>query len=211
MKSSTQRALDSVSTPEITQATDKVKLGQLRKHIEHFFAKYPKFNYDPTKPYTEEFIRMTEEFGWPENSKEYKNTRKKLNTASVLQFNENFDKEFKSGGKRKPKLEGKKKESKSGGKKNKSESGDKKEGKDLRKWIKLFNRIDIKDPVMPKTIRGFEKHWEDIPSEPSIGGDLAPAPTAAYHISITNPQKSKLLPPDVASGHVLAVIGLKFH
>ncbi|CAE6471411.1 unnamed protein product [Rhizoctonia solani] len=120
------------------------KLDQLRKHIKRFFAEYPTFTYDPTKPYTEEFIRMTQEFEWSEDSKEYKAARKKLNAASVLQFNENFDKEHKSNSK----------------KGNDSES--KKEREMLRKWIKLFDRIDIKDPVMPKTVSEFEERVKSV-------------------------------------------------
>ncbi|CAE7204811.1 unnamed protein product [Rhizoctonia solani] len=78
---------------------------------------------------------MTEEFGWPKDSEEYKIARKKLNTASVRQFNKNFDKEDRSGSK---------------------------EGETLRKWIKLFNKIDIKDSVMPKTVPEFEERVKSV-------------------------------------------------
>ncbi|KAG8729232.1 hypothetical protein FRC11_009256 [Ceratobasidium sp. 423] len=170
-----QETLPNTNTSDTTQAMDKAKLEQLRKHIKGFFAGYQKFNYDPTKPYTEEFIRMVEEFKWAEDSKKYKTARKRLNTASVLQFNENFDskpkkrksksegkKKSESGEKMKSGLGDKKKEFNSGDKKRESESGDKKEGKNLRKWVELFNRIDIKDPVMPKTIREFKKRVKSV-------------------------------------------------
>ncbi|KDN39893.1 hypothetical protein RSAG8_08544, partial [Rhizoctonia solani AG-8 WAC10335] len=142
-KSDTKRALNNTDNSRTTDNSHK-KLDQLRKHIKRFFAEYPKFTYDPTKPYTEEFIRMTQEFEWLEDSKEYKAARKKLNAASVLQFNENFDKEHKS-------------KSKKG---NDSES--KKESEMLRKWIRLFDRIDIKDPVMPKTVPEFEERVKSV-------------------------------------------------
>ncbi|KAG8727253.1 hypothetical protein FRC11_013606 [Ceratobasidium sp. 423] len=157
-----QEALPYTNISNITQTMDKTKLERLRKHIKRFFAKYPKFTYDATKPYTEEFIRMTKEFKWKEGSEEYKTARRRLNTASVLQFNENFDSEPKkrkseSRGNEKSGPEDKTKGSKSGDKRKKSESRDEKERKNLRKWIRLFNRINLKDPVMPKTVAEFEE------------------------------------------------------
>ncbi|EUC55552.1 hypothetical protein RSOL_120690 [Rhizoctonia solani AG-3 Rhs1AP] len=139
-------AQEVTSTARTTNDSNKT-LNQLRKHITRFFAKYPPFTYDPTKPYTEEFLRMTREFGWSEDSEEYKFARKKLNTASVLQFNENFDEEDES----KNKLKSKKKDSRN-----------EKQRKMLRKWIRLFDRIDIKDAVMPKTVPEFEERVESV-------------------------------------------------
>ncbi|CAE6444612.1 unnamed protein product [Rhizoctonia solani] len=165
-KSGTQEALKSVHASETTRTRDEDKLGRVLKHIKRFFAKYPKFNYDPNKPYTEEFIRMTKEFNWTRYSEEYRNARKKLNTASVLQFNENFDSgetgESNSGGNKKKSESGGSKKSNSGDKKKKSESEDRNKGKTLRKWVKLFNRIDLKDPVMPKTVREFEERVKSV-------------------------------------------------
>ncbi|CAE6503815.1 unnamed protein product [Rhizoctonia solani] len=126
---------------------NKAKLEKLRRHINRFFAKYPKFTHDPTKSYTEEFLRMASEFGWSEGSKKYKIARKKLNTASVLQFNENFDKDFDKDFYQGSEKENQKKE---------------KERKMLRKWIVLFNKIDIKDLVMPKTVAEFEERVKSV-------------------------------------------------
>ncbi|CAE6444635.1 unnamed protein product [Rhizoctonia solani] len=153
-KSNTQEVLDGANTSKVTQTMDKAKLERLRKHIKRFFAKYPKFNYGPTKHYSEEFIRMTTMFGWTKNSQEYGDARRRLNTATVLQFNENFGSVPETG------------ESESDGKRGKSKSEDREEsenkGKPLRKWIKLFNRIDLKDPVMPKTVRKFEERVKSV-------------------------------------------------
>ncbi|KAJ1301760.1 hypothetical protein OPQ81_008989 [Rhizoctonia solani] len=180
-------ALNNPDSSEITQTIDEAKIMRLRKYISRFFAKYTEFKYDPTKPYTEEFLRMVKQFRWEKYSEEYKTARKRLNTASVLQFNEIFDdvsksepikKEFKSRGKKEesnPNDKGKKsksqnnKESKSADKKKESAAGGKKtpkpknetKKKTLRKWIKLFNRIDIKGP-MPKTVREFKERVKSV-------------------------------------------------
>ncbi|CAE6432649.1 hypothetical protein ACGC1H_006774 [Rhizoctonia solani] len=159
-------AQEATSTSKTTNDSNKT-LDQLRKHIKRFFAKYPPFTYDPTKPYTEEFLRMTQEFGWSEDSEEYKVARKKLNTASVLQFNENFDEEDKSKSKSKSKSKGESKGESKGKSKGKSKDKTKdtrreEERKMLRKWIRLFNQIDIKDAVMPKTVPKFEERVESI-------------------------------------------------
>lgn len=69
--------------------------AELRTHLESFFAKYQGFKYDPTKPYMDEFYRMTTQFGWNSKSAEFQQARQGLNEASVLQFNEIFGKDEK--------------------------------------------------------------------------------------------------------------------
>ncbi|CAE6387578.1 unnamed protein product [Rhizoctonia solani] len=162
VKSSAQGVTSpSASELGVAKTIDEATVKRLRKYIKQFFAKYPAFDYDPTKPYTEEFIRMTQQFGWLEDSEEYKTARKRLNSASVRQFNENFDRESKSERKKKePKSEGRVKKFNGGGKD--SEQGAKKKRKMLRKWIMLFNRIDLKDPVMPKTVPEFEERVKSV-------------------------------------------------
>ncbi|KAH7334207.1 hypothetical protein B0J17DRAFT_770583 [Rhizoctonia solani] len=135
-KSGAQKSLSNPNPSKPIDNMSKEKLEKLRGHINRFFAKYPKFNHDPTKSYTEEFLRMTSEFGWSEGSEKYKIARKKLNTASVLQFNENFDKGH--------------------------QEKNQKKGKMLRKWVALFNRIAIKDLVMPKTVPEFEERVKSV-------------------------------------------------
>lgn len=61
--------------------------GELRTHLEIFFSQYAGFKYDPAKPYMGEFYRMTNQFGWESKSDEFQEARKKINDASVLQFN----------------------------------------------------------------------------------------------------------------------------
>ncbi|CUA67125.1 hypothetical protein RSOLAG22IIIB_07204 [Rhizoctonia solani] len=119
---------------------------------------------DPNKkPYTDEFNSMVEQFGWSKDSKEYEIARKKLNNASVLQFNANFDEEDKSSKKGSKSKKGStlksEKESKSE-KERKAKA--KKEKEMLPQWIKLFSRIDIKDPIMPKTVPEFEERVQSV-------------------------------------------------
>ncbi|CAE6500327.1 unnamed protein product [Rhizoctonia solani] len=146
-KSSAQEDSSKTNPSRPIENMNKAKLEKLRRHINRFFAKYPKFTHDPTKSYTEEFLRMASEFRWSEGSKKYKIARKKLNTASVLQFNENFDKDFDKDFYQGSEKENQKKE---------------KERKMLRKWILLFNKIDIKDLVMPKTVAEFEERVKSV-------------------------------------------------
>jgi hypothetical protein len=58
-----------------------------RSHLKDFFKTFPEFNYNPNKPYMEEFYRMTNQFKWNTDSNEFKKARQGINTASVLQFN----------------------------------------------------------------------------------------------------------------------------
>ncbi|KAF8598044.1 hypothetical protein BDV93DRAFT_421968, partial [Ceratobasidium sp. AG-I] len=55
--------------------------------LEIFFSQYTGFKYNPAKPYMGEFYRMTNQFDWKSKSDEFQEARKKLNDASVLQFN----------------------------------------------------------------------------------------------------------------------------
>lgn len=104
---------------------DAERLHRLRKHLKRFFAQYPKFKYDPTKPYMDEFYRMKAQFKWDSKSEEFKEARRKLYDASVLQFNSNFDEKNK---------------------------------KKLKKWERLFSKIELLNPSpMPKTISEFKK------------------------------------------------------
>ncbi|KAG8751877.1 hypothetical protein FRC11_008910 [Ceratobasidium sp. 423] len=73
-----------------------------RTHLEAFFAQpeYVGFKYDPTKPYMEEFYRMTNHFGWDSRGTEkqqqkFRAARKGINKAMVHQFNEIFGKKNK--------------------------------------------------------------------------------------------------------------------
>lgn len=77
---------------------DKRTQAELRTHLESFFAQYPDFKYDPTKPYMEEFYRMTNQFDWdskgtPEQQASFQAARQGINDASVRQFNEIFGKD----------------------------------------------------------------------------------------------------------------------
>ncbi|CAE7050342.1 unnamed protein product, partial [Rhizoctonia solani] len=46
---------------------------ELRTHLEAFFSEYPEFDYDPTKPCTDEFKRLTK--GWEKKSEEFQKAR----------------------------------------------------------------------------------------------------------------------------------------
>ncbi|CAE6469095.1 unnamed protein product [Rhizoctonia solani] len=163
-KSSAQKA--SNHTDSLETANDpKKKLHQLRKYIKRFFAKYPEYTYDPTKPYTDEFNSMVEQFGWLKDSKEYEIARRRLNTASVLQFNANFDEDDKGSKSKKEgtlKSDKEKKSDKESKTEKERKAKAKKEKEMLPKWIKLFSRIDIKDPIMPKTVPEFEERVQSV-------------------------------------------------
>lgn len=112
------------------ESQDAERLHRLRKHLKLFFAQYPKFKYDPTKPYMGEFQRMKEQFKWSDESKAFKEARRKLYDASVLQFNSNFD------GKNKKKL---------------------------KKWERLFSKINLLNPSpTPTTVAEFKKRVESV-------------------------------------------------
>ncbi|GAB1524566.1 hypothetical protein RhiTH_007720 [Rhizoctonia solani] len=72
----------------------KLSQAELRTHLEAFFAQpqHSGFIYNPSKPYMDEFYRMTKQFGWNSKGNEYqqakfKEAREGINKASVLQFN----------------------------------------------------------------------------------------------------------------------------
>ncbi|CAE6444618.1 unnamed protein product [Rhizoctonia solani] len=77
--------------------------AKYRTHLEAFFAQpeYEGFDYDPTKPYMQQFYRMTNHFGWDskgteEQKQKFQAAREGINKASVLQFNEIFGTDKKS-------------------------------------------------------------------------------------------------------------------
>jgi hypothetical protein len=53
-----------------------------------FFKNYRDFDYDPAKPYMNEFYRMAQHFGWGVRGKRYKKARKEFRAAMILQFND---------------------------------------------------------------------------------------------------------------------------
>lgn len=57
-------------------------------HIANFFAAYPRFLYDPSQSFLDEFYRMCDHFHWRRNSQEKQVAREALHTAMVLQFND---------------------------------------------------------------------------------------------------------------------------
>ncbi|CAE6528317.1 unnamed protein product [Rhizoctonia solani] len=64
---------------------------ELRTHLEAFFSEYPEFDYDPTKPCTDEFKRLTK--GWEKKSEEFQKARKGMNEALTEQFNAIYGKD----------------------------------------------------------------------------------------------------------------------
>ncbi|CAE6448569.1 unnamed protein product [Rhizoctonia solani] len=66
---------------------------ELRTHLEAFFAEYPGFDYDPTKPCMDEFKRLTKWAGWEKKSEEFEKARKGMNEALTDQFNAIYGKD----------------------------------------------------------------------------------------------------------------------
>ncbi|KAH7207883.1 uncharacterized protein BKA55DRAFT_586389 [Fusarium redolens] len=57
-------------------------------HIDRFFARYPTFEYDSSRPIWTEFYRMCEFFKWDRHDKEMKDAKQEFKTAMVKQFND---------------------------------------------------------------------------------------------------------------------------
>ncbi|KAG8753324.1 hypothetical protein FRC11_007526, partial [Ceratobasidium sp. 423] len=66
---------------------------ELRTYLEAFFARYPGFEYDPTKPCMDEFKRLTKWVGWKKESEEFEEARKGMNEALTDQFNAIYGKD----------------------------------------------------------------------------------------------------------------------
>ncbi|CAE6387535.1 unnamed protein product [Rhizoctonia solani] len=73
--------------------TQKPPPEELRTHIEAFFAKYPGFEYDPTKPCMDEFKRLNQWARWKKKSNEFEEARKGMNEALTEQFNAIYGKD----------------------------------------------------------------------------------------------------------------------
>ncbi|KAG8696296.1 hypothetical protein FRC11_000827, partial [Ceratobasidium sp. 423] len=66
---------------------------ELRTYLEAFFAKYPGFEYDPTKPCMDEFKRLKKWAGWERGSEEFEEAHKGMNEALTEQFNALYGKD----------------------------------------------------------------------------------------------------------------------
>ncbi|CAE6444627.1 unnamed protein product [Rhizoctonia solani] len=84
---------DESKTDADPNSTKKPPPEELRTYLEAFFAKYPGFEYDPTKPCMSEFKRLTEWAGWEKGSDEFKEARKGMNEALTDQFNAIYGKD----------------------------------------------------------------------------------------------------------------------
>ena len=56
-------------------------------HLTEFFAQYPRFNYNPTSPSSQEFYRMCNFFRWDREDPEREAAHDGFKTALVRQFN----------------------------------------------------------------------------------------------------------------------------
>jgi hypothetical protein len=66
----------------------KKALGQkATTHISEFFADYPDFSYDPSKPVTTEFKKLCDYKGWKRDDPKRIVARDKLGDAMTLRFN----------------------------------------------------------------------------------------------------------------------------
>ncbi|EUC55554.1 hypothetical protein RSOL_120710 [Rhizoctonia solani AG-3 Rhs1AP] len=59
-----------------------------RPHLVSFFAQYPNFKYDPSKPFMDEFWRLVETNQFGRRGKRYKSARQGVKDAILLQFND---------------------------------------------------------------------------------------------------------------------------
>ncbi|CUA77704.1 hypothetical protein RSOLAG22IIIB_12774 [Rhizoctonia solani] len=57
-----------------------------RTHLCSFFARYPDFKYDPSKPFMDEFWRLVETYQFDRRGRRFKAARKGVKDAKVLQF-----------------------------------------------------------------------------------------------------------------------------
>ncbi|KAG8782960.1 hypothetical protein FRC12_020263 [Ceratobasidium sp. 428] len=62
--------------------------GDSRSHLIAFFKEYPEFDYDPMRPYMEQFHKMAGQFGWGITGQRYKKAHDNLRYAAINQFND---------------------------------------------------------------------------------------------------------------------------
>ncbi|KAG8681315.1 hypothetical protein FRC09_017570, partial [Ceratobasidium sp. 395] len=77
---------ESNSTSEASQ--DSPRLEDLRSHLIAFFKEYPEFDYDPTRPYMEQFYQMVKRLEWGLTGPRYKKAHTDLRKAMINQFND---------------------------------------------------------------------------------------------------------------------------
>ncbi|KDQ18856.1 hypothetical protein BOTBODRAFT_170847 [Botryobasidium botryosum FD-172 SS1] len=59
-------------------------------HLDDFFAKYPTFPYNPSKPVVPEFFRMSRFLGWKRSDEEQEEAHELFKVAMVMQFNDTY-------------------------------------------------------------------------------------------------------------------------
>ncbi|KAJ1301761.1 hypothetical protein OPQ81_008990 [Rhizoctonia solani] len=84
---------DQPKTNADSASKEKLPPEQLRTHIEAFFAKYPGFEYNATKPCMKELKRLRTWKGWGKKSKEFQEAQKGMNEALTEQFNAIYGKD----------------------------------------------------------------------------------------------------------------------
>ncbi|KAM0489513.1 hypothetical protein ACHAP8_012499, partial [Fusarium lateritium] len=65
-------------------------------NIDQFFAEYPNFDYDSSRPIWTEFNRMCRFFGWNKDDEELKDAKGEFKVAMVKQFNDIYGKDPKN-------------------------------------------------------------------------------------------------------------------
>ncbi|KAH7334206.1 hypothetical protein B0J17DRAFT_770582 [Rhizoctonia solani] len=76
----------SLHTSRSAKAPETEEPPFARSHLTTFFAQYPKFKYDQSQPFMDEFWRLVSTEGFGRRGKRYKSARKQVGDAILRQF-----------------------------------------------------------------------------------------------------------------------------